>query len=213
MNISHEKQPTGMVTMLVTIFSYDDIVIHKVKEKEGVAMATLTAQLLIGKGHPYHGGINPTHYLFLSENSVPAWILVPENLLSSKHPKPFKKKVWIPTLEHMLEDGLLMVVYYVLNDPVIQEKARPFIEGKKGRRVQLYEDIDMSSLRELHALCRQMDTDYKIAFTIFDDSTLNGHLDVLKQYKMDVEICLSCYHRYENVWGQRTVERGSWPIR
>ncbi|MGP3560652.1 hypothetical protein [Geobacillus sp. BK01] len=176
-------------------------------------MATLTAQLLIGKGHPYHGGINPTHYLFLSENSVPAWILVPENLFSSKQLKPFKKKVWIPTLEHMLEDGLLMAAYYVLNDPVIQEKASPFVEAKEGRSFQLYKDIGMNSLRELHALCRQIDTDYKVAFTIFDDSSLNSHLDVLKQYKMDVEICLSCYHRYWNVWTNRTEERGNWPTR
>ena len=38
-------------------------------------MATLIAQILIGSSHPYDGGINPTHCLFLSENSKPAWVL------------------------------------------------------------------------------------------------------------------------------------------
>ena len=31
-------------------------------------MATLTAQILIGSEHPYHGGMGPSHQLFLSEN-------------------------------------------------------------------------------------------------------------------------------------------------
>ncbi len=31
-------------------------------------MGTLTAQILIGSGHIYHGGIDPTHSLYLSEN-------------------------------------------------------------------------------------------------------------------------------------------------
>jgi hypothetical protein len=32
-------------------------------------MATLTAQILVGGSHPNQGGINPSHYLFLSESS------------------------------------------------------------------------------------------------------------------------------------------------
>jgi hypothetical protein len=43
-------------------------------------MASFTAQILVGSAHPYNGGIIPTHFLFLSENDRPAWILVPENV-------------------------------------------------------------------------------------------------------------------------------------
>ena len=35
-------------------------------------MATLTPQILVGIPHPNHGGINPSHFLFLSENNRPA---------------------------------------------------------------------------------------------------------------------------------------------
>jgi hypothetical protein len=38
-------------------------------------MGTFTAQILIGNNHRYGGGIIPSHAVFLSENSRPAWIL------------------------------------------------------------------------------------------------------------------------------------------
>jgi len=39
-------------------------------------MATYTAQILIGEEHPNHGGLLPTSVteMFLSENSIPAWL-------------------------------------------------------------------------------------------------------------------------------------------
>lgn len=67
-------------------------------------MATLTAQILIGEGHPNHDGINPSHYLFLSENSRSAWVLLPENIFSQSS-KRTPKITWIPTVDNMLEDA------------------------------------------------------------------------------------------------------------
>ena len=43
-------------------------------------MATMTAQILVGNPHPYHGGINPTHKIYLSESSRPALILIREDI-------------------------------------------------------------------------------------------------------------------------------------
>ncbi len=76
-------------------------------------MATFTAQILVGSPHPNHGGINPTHSLFLSENSRPAWILV--DPYPDSGPRN-SRIVWIPTLENMLEDALLMIAVYVCKD-------------------------------------------------------------------------------------------------
>ena len=59
-------------------------------------MATMTAQMLIGSGHPNHGGIEPKRYLFLLENSRPAWLLVEENPFQSANRE--KRVVWIPTV-------------------------------------------------------------------------------------------------------------------
>ncbi|WP_121661857.1 hypothetical protein [Metabacillus litoralis] len=74
-------------------------------------MGTFTAQLLVGQAHPYEGGIcGITHTLQLSENGRPAWVLVSTN--DEKDTK-ITKITWIPTLEHMLEDALLMIGLYV----------------------------------------------------------------------------------------------------
>ena len=42
-------------------------------------MATTTATIFVGHAHPYDGGINPTHFIQLTENSktyIVQWIIV-----------------------------------------------------------------------------------------------------------------------------------------
>jgi len=85
-------------------------------------MSAITAQILVGQAHPNLGGINPTHYLFLSENSRPVWILVPQNLWELESSINEKKVTWIPTVENLLEDALLMIGIHVLKNP--PRKAR-----------------------------------------------------------------------------------------
>ena len=79
-------------------------------------MATFTAQILIGAKHPYDSGMmNSSHSLFLSENSRPAWILSTTDIFNeNKQTQP--RITWIPTLENMLEDALVMIGLYVLED-------------------------------------------------------------------------------------------------
>jgi len=74
-------------------------------------MASLIAQILIGCPHPNHDRINTTHYLFLSENDRPGWVLVDQNI-SQEDRSSLPKITWIPTVENMLEDALLMVSYH-----------------------------------------------------------------------------------------------------
>jgi len=74
-------------------------------------MATMTAQILVGRPHTNHDGINPTHYLFLSENSRPAWVLVSQNIFP-KEQRDHSRITWIPTVENMLEDALLMIALH-----------------------------------------------------------------------------------------------------
>ncbi len=108
-------------------------------------MATLTAQIIVGRAHPNHGGINPTHYLFFSENDRPAWVLVPENVFG-KRPLEMEKTVWIPTVEHTLEDGLLMIALHILKDREIVNLTEEYFENKGIDRAKLYEDIDKAQL-------------------------------------------------------------------
>ena len=38
-------------------------------------MSSMTAQIAVGHPDMYHGGIRPTHVVWLSENDRPGWIL------------------------------------------------------------------------------------------------------------------------------------------
>jgi len=155
-------------------------------------MATLTAQILVGESHPNHGGINPSHYLFLSENSRPAWILTPENIFSEDQEQD--KIVWIPTLENMLEDALLMIGIYVLQDEGLCELAREYFDDLETDHIELYDDINEEDRNKLYQQCRKLEHNYKIVITSFDDDRFGTQFKVLEDYAMDVSVCTPKYY-------------------
>lgn len=171
-------------------------------------MATLTAQIIVGRAHSNHGGINPTHYLFFSENGRLAWILVPENVFGEQ-PADIEKTVWLPTAEHALEDGLLMLALHVVKNREIVNLAERYFRNKGTDRAELYNDINGPQLIELREKTRTIQGDYKIVITTFRDSALEQQLPVLEKYKMDVEVCVPVYSRLYSQWNNRTDTEGS----
>jgi len=171
-------------------------------------LATLTAQIIVGRAHPNDGGINPTHQLFFSENDRPAWILMPENVFG-RGSAELDRTVWIPTVEHTLEDGLLMIALHVLKDKTIVNLTEEYFGNKGIDRAELYKDINKSHLAELREKTRSVQGDYKMVITTFRDSLLEQQLTVLKHYKMDVEICVPVYSRAYSRWNNRTRIEGS----
>jgi len=171
-------------------------------------MATLTAQIFVGRTHPNHGGINPTHQLFFSENDRPAWILMPENVFG-RGSVELDRTVWIPTVEHALEDGLLMVVLHILKDEEVLNLAENHFGNQGVDRAELYQDISKPQLRELHEKCRSVSGDFKIILTTFKDSLLKQQLPVVEKYRMDVEVCAPIYSRLYSRWSNRTKTEGS----
>jgi predicted nucleic-acid-binding protein len=163
-------------------------------------MATMTAQMLVGKSHMYDGGINPTHYLFLSENSRRAWILVPQNIFSPVLEEKIAKVVWIPTLENMLEDGLLMVGLYVLQDKEVQNAAKQMFDWNKEEAYFEVYSINQVDREKLYALCRGLKHRYKTIISVFEGSTISRQMNVLLEYLMEVEVCKTDYARKFNVW-------------
>lgn len=171
-------------------------------------MATLTAQVLVGRAHPNHGGINPTHYLFLSENDRPAWVLVPENVFG-KSPTNAEGITWIPTTEHMLEDALLMRAIHVLRDEEIVKLADGYFLNRDRKRVELYDDILESHLGELRDKSRALRVDHKVVLTVLKESRSLSQLSVLERYKMDLEVCTPTYSRLYSRWSDSTNIEGS----
>ena len=166
-------------------------------------MATYTASVLVGHSHPNHGGITPTHELFLSENDKPAWILVPHLPTSG-----FRNKIWIPTVENMLEDGLLMINALVLRDKDIRSSLMQFC--KRLSSIKLY-SIPVNDLRKIHARSRDVyeGMNVKMCLSIYEESTLKKQLKVLKEYPFEMEVCQTTFSRSQSMWAGKTVSKGT----
>lgn len=183
-------------------------------------MGTITAQILIGTGHPYHGGIVPTHALWLSENSRPAWRCHPFD--HSPDPKEHweeRQCVWIPTCDNMLEDGLLLAAlawsskrYGVLNGlggaPAPEEVAvgdpQPHLEVSLVNfanrafgavpwqtRAELTTDVNAEDLLALRQIVKELSGGAKAVVTVLGESSVREQLRALDGYAMSFEICLS----------------------
>jgi hypothetical protein len=171
-------------------------------------LATLTAQMLVGRSHPNSGGINPTHYLFFSENDRSAWILVPENVFEWGPERSTERIVWIPTIENALEDALLMVAIYVLEDQGIRELAADRLR-RLDKHAEVYEAFDRPLLEELYSRSRALEADYKIVLTLLNNSDILRQLPVLEHYKMEVEVCVATYSRQYSTWAGEWRTEGS----
>ncbi len=156
-------------------------------------MATMTAQILIGSPHTYHGGINPTHKIYLSENSRPALILTREDIHEKGTKDTFEKVTWIPTLENMLDDILLMVSFFILKDEYISQELSK-IDVKKLNFLEMYEDIDKETRLKLYKSNKEIIGGYKdlkFIFSIFEGSSLISAINEVKLFKIEHELCIS----------------------
>jgi hypothetical protein len=153
-------------------------------------MGTFTAQILAGVPHLYHGGIIPTHYLFLSENSRPSWTLVNQNVVDRSEDKE-KPIVWIPSVENMLEDALVMVAIHVIKNKQIIDLAQKMYKNIEGSHLELHENLTESQRREIYQECRRIENWPKMVITVMKGSSIKRQISVLKKYLLDAEICIS----------------------
>lgn len=171
-------------------------------------MATFTCQILVGQKHPYDSGIiNVSHTLFLSENSVPAWTLKTTDLHDDRGVSS-SKVTWIPTLEHMLEDALVMMGLYVLKDEVLLALADEYFQKPAQNHVELYSALTSEQRQELYQYTRKIESSHKIILTVFEGSSIFKHLPVLASYQNDIEVCTSVYKKEFSLWTESFEVRG-----
>ncbi len=156
-------------------------------------MGTITAQIMIGGKHPNDGGISPAYTMYLYEGSRAAWQLKKEGDLS-------QEVVWIPTVENMLEDALLLIALYVERD----EAMVALVESKLGRslprRLEVYQEFDDATRAELYQICRSRLFGSKLILSVLTGSHLLLNLDPLKWYHAEMEVCLPMYTRLRSAW-------------
>jgi hypothetical protein len=173
-------------------------------------MGTINAQILIGRSHPYHQGIvNISHRMFLSENGSSCWTLRKEDFYGMEQNQSIKAISWIPTLEHMLEDGILMIGLYVWQDPVLINMAEEVFQKPVDQIQNIPDSIHEADLEKLYERCRQIENSCKLAITVMNDSTINKQLSVLEKYKFETEVCTTVYSRHYSPWSGRLVIEGT----
>ena len=164
-------------------------------------MGTWTAQILVGRSHPNHGGIGARYQLFLGENSRPCWECFPifpprlgEVLKNEGH------TVWIPPGPgSILECGLLMVALHCFDPMARLPVNKELVSSAKSMSKKIMDKfVDMSILtdkqfKELYDMAKKIkinDSD-KLIVTVLAGSSITGQLKELKKHKYDFEVCFS----------------------
>lgn len=117
-------------------------------------MATITVQLLIGEAHTWHGGIMNAATINLYENSRPAWVY-----------EPAKRKeeniYWVPTIENMLEDGLLLAAVHIWRNEDIIGTLREAAGNDNLNQLELY-NLSKEGRDIIYEKCRVLNNGAKV---------------------------------------------------
>ena len=164
-------------------------------------MGTWTAQILVGRSHPNHGGIHAGYQLFLSENSRPCWECYP--IGPSSPGQVWKNEghtVWIPPDPgNILKCGLLMVALHCFDPMARLPVNKELVSSAKSMSKKIMDKfVDMSILtdkqfKELYGMAKKIkiDDSTKLIVTVLAGSSIAGQLKELKKHKYDFEVCFS----------------------
>jgi len=151
-------------------------------------MKEVTASIIV---HSIEGGDLPPHVLLLRETMRPRWFLCPFDLYQQGYAG--KRIVWMPTTEHMLEDGLLMVTLHLLKDEKVVKMAKEYFKKDPAADIQMYDDIDPEGLNEMRVFSSRSKKRCSMLVSVLAGSYLleRPHLSVLKKYpNLDPVVCL-----------------------
>ena len=164
-------------------------------------MGSYSATMLVGQAHPNHGGIIPTHEMYLRENDRPSWEMMSHSSMIDK------KNLWLPSVEHMLEDGLLMINALILRNQTIRSSLTRFC--KKLSAVEIY-SIPNNEIIKLYEISRNAyaESKIKIVLSVYEQSTLVKQVTVLKDYDIDMELCMPIYTKIHSSWTGKTIIKG-----
>lgn len=147
-------------------------------------MASTTAFIFVGGTDLYHGGIYPTHFIELTENSRPALIL---------HSYQVKRPplVVIPTVENMADDVFLMICVYIM------KKLNPVKQLHTKNKTSLYDILEDQERFELYKQAKAIfETNYiYIVFNLLIGSTLLRQIDKIKEYPINCEVTVPLFKK------------------
>lgn len=174
-------------------------------------MATYTASVQIGKGHPYDGGIGHSYnQLDLSENSNIAWIA---NIRSRRY-------IWYPrSVDTVAEDGLLMAATLFLKHSAVGQSLASIHTEENCIRRQYFIRLDEHKDIDFDAAFKSLATEIQVAeaakgghmklmVDYTQQSILANQLETIKALDCDIEIRTTSYLKEYSCWGQ---SQSIWP--
>ena len=181
-------------------------------------MSSVTAQVVVGDRGNFDDGIRPAYAVFLNENDRPALLLRSIDPYGDDRQKGSDTVwVWVPTIEHTLEDAILMIAVYVLrNEEVLSRLSELGFDPEKGVRsdrqpVELYSTFTEEQRAELYGLCRSLPEEFGLLVTVLDSSAMSRQLSCLADYSMEVRVCQQTYSRFNAAFSEGMKETGSLP--
>lgn len=159
-------------------------------------MGTITSFIFVGNAHPNDNGLLSSNYcILLREGDKPVFEFQKQD--TSK-----KSFFLIPTLENMLDDLILGVLFYYFNgEKEINEKlGQAFLGNIEINSLEMY-DIPISKRKNLYDSLKSMNLSFfKIVINNLEDSHLNYFIQNIYSYSFDYEVTKTIVSNNSNRW-------------
>lgn len=169
-------------------------------------MSACTSYAMIGHASREGEGLRVGHTVRLIEGSRPAWKIE----LPVGDAKP-RELMWIPSLEHTIDDLVIMMGLHIVETPALIELAKTVTEvDLMADTVEVY-SIPADVRRSLYSTAREVDGNFKLGLTVFNGSMLEQgqRLEAVGNYAFDVEICRSMFQRIRTAWNPEGSTHGT----
>jgi hypothetical protein len=164
------------------------------------------------------GALHRSTIVTLSENSRPAWTLRPATHSRRQdiptHFKPKYRYVLVPSLEHALEDGLLLTALVLLPEQpwgrATAELQRTLLDEGRIEIYSFSNDVCAQAREEVRQNSASLP---KMVLTVFQfDALIHDQLGSLDRYAHAMSVCMPVFTRRFSPWGQTVVEEGALPV-
>ena len=163
-------------------------------------MANITAHMLIGSSPNLSEGFIPKYAAYLFEGGCAQWILA-ATALSPMLLADHSKIIWtLSSLDHVVDDGLLMVATVAEKNPAIVEAATKECMDPAAPTIYL-DRVRPEGLKELRLLNRAAHYNIHCVVTILARSSLMREALTFREYSIGLEVCTWRYSRIESPKG------------
>ena len=120
-------------------------------------MGSITAIIHVGSSSTWHGGIHPSHTIYLYENSRPVFLMHNVSVLGNEENIFLNERKFFPSIENMLDDLYVFIASEIFNAFKIPE------DGNSDIDVDYYRNHSKKCIAEL---------DFKVVITTLQGSSL-----------------------------------------